>query len=120
LKSFAELAVTEDPSTHQLMWLGLGDHAKESEFAWVIGSALTYTSWADAEPNSLNGAEDCGEVRANGDWNDDRCNAQLTYVCECDAQPSVGDWCDTSSPETCGDCSTRCSEEQVCSSHQCE
>lgn len=120
LKSLAELAVTEDASTNQLMWLGVGDHAKESEFVWVNGATLGFTRWADSEPNSLNGAEDCGEIRSSGDWNDDRCNAPLTYVCECDARPSVGNWCDTSLHETCGDCSTRCADEQACVSQKCE
>jgi hypothetical protein len=120
MKSVAAAAVTDDASTNQLAWIGLTDQAKEGEFAWVNGAVLGLMPWSGGEPNSLYGAEDCVEMRSNGEWNDDRCNAMLTYVCECDAVPSVGNWCDTSRPETCGDCSTTCTAEQSCASQVCQ
>lgn len=120
LQTIAELAVTDDASTHQLVWLGLGDSAIESEFVWVTGAALSSPRWASSEPNDLNDSEDCAELRASGDWNDDRCNAKLRYVCECDGLPSADDWCDTSQDATCGDCSTSCAAEQTCTSLKCQ
>jgi hypothetical protein len=120
MKTIAAAAVTDDESTNQLAWIGLGDQAKEGEFAWVTGSSLGLMPWSSGEPNSLYGAEDCVEMRSNGEWNDDRCNAMLTYVCECDTLSSVGNWCDTSQPATCGDCSTSCTAEQTCSSQLCQ
>ena len=62
----------------------------------------------------------CGEMRASGSWNDDRCNAQLAYVCECDGQPSAAAWCDTDDEQTCGDCSTSCGADQSCVSQLCK
>lgn len=120
MKSIAAAAVTGDESTNQLAWIGLTDQAKEGEFVWVTGGSPTLMPWSSGEPNSLYGAEDCGEMRSSGEWNDDRCNAMLTYVCECDARPSVGNWCDTSQPATCGDCSTSCTAEQTCSGQVCQ
>ena len=120
LAQVAAESLTNQASSHQLAWLGMGDHAKEGEFVWVTGAPLTLTSWFKDEPNSLNDNEDCGEMRASGLWNDDRCNAQLAYVCECDGQPSAAAWCDTDDEQTCGDCSTSCGAEQSCVSQLCK
>jgi Lectin C-type domain len=120
MAQIAALSLTNQGSSHQLAWLGLGDHAKEGEFRWVTGAPLTLTFWFSNEPNSLNKAEDCGEMRASGLWNDDRCNAELAYVCECDGLPSAGEWCDTDDNATCGDCSTACASDQACTSQLCK
>lgn len=120
LAQVASLSLTNQKSSHQLAWLGLGDHAKEGEFSWVTGVPLSLSSWFGGEPNSLNKAEDCGEMRASGLWNDDRCNAELAYVCECDGLPSAGEWCDTDDNATCGDCSTTCASDQTCTSQLCK
>lgn len=120
LAQIAALSLTNQKSSHQLAWLGLGDHAVEGEFSWVTGAPLALSFWFSGEPNSLNKAEDCGEMRASGAWNDDRCNAELTYVCECDALPSAGEWCDTDDNATCGNCSTACASDQTCTSQLCK
>jgi hypothetical protein len=121
LAQVAAESLTNQASSHQLAWLGMSDHAKEGEFVWVTGTPLTLTSWFKGEPNTLNDAEDCGEMRASGLWNDDRCNAQLAYVCECDGQPpSAAAWCDTDDEQTCGDCSTSCGADQSCVSQLCK
>lgn len=117
----AAQSLTNQASSHQLAWLGMGDHAAEGEFRWITGAPLTLTSWFEGEPNSLNEAEDCGEMRASGLWNDDRCNAQLTYICECDGRPGLAAaWCDTDDEQTCGDCSTACAADQRCVSQLCK
>lgn len=120
LSSVAEAAVTDSPSSNQLLWLGMGDHNVEGDFHWVTGARLGLTLWAADEPNSKRGIEDCVEMRASGEWNDDRCNAKLAYVCECDGALQVKDWCDTDAPATCGDCSTSCTAEQTCIEQLCQ
>lgn len=120
MAAFAERSLTDSASTHQLAWLGLSDHAVEGEFRWLDGAPPTLAFWADQEPNSLNDAEDCVEIRPTGEWNDDRCNAELSYVCECDgAALAAGTWCDTDSAATCGDCSTSCGDGQSCVAQAC-
>ena len=106
-------------SSNQLAWLGLGAQATEGAFEWVTGAPLGLAHWSVNEPNSLDNFEDCGEIRATGDWNDDRCDAKLTYVCECGGAPSAAKWCDTDLAATCGDCSTSCTSNQSCSRQQC-
>lgn len=120
VQSIAAEALTDSVSSNELVWLGMSDHAVEGEFRWVTGGALTTPRWADSEPNSLYEAEDCVELRSSGTWNDDRCNAKIAYVCECDSAPNASTWCDTDAPATCGDCSTSCSAEQTCKSQLCQ
>jgi hypothetical protein len=130
--SIAETSLTDVKSTHQLAWLGAGDSRTEGEFRWVTDTALALTFWsgaggagaggadgADGEPNSLYDDEDCVEIRADGQWNDDRCNAELIYVCECDGASSAEQWCDSSLNSSCGDCDTACASDQTCVKQQC-
>lgn len=120
VKSLAEAAVSDNASTNQLVWLGLGDFATEGTYLWVTGSGLTSATFSAGEPNNLNHGEDCVEMRPSGTWNDDRCNAELTYVCECDGLASAGNWCDTQSVFTCGDCRTACTADQKCTNQECK
>lgn len=74
-------------------WLGANDRAVEDVWVWDDGAqfwqgngggtpiAGLYTHWDGGEPNDDDG-EDCGEIRADGAWNDVECNDSRTYVCE--------------------------------------
>ncbi len=118
MATIAEAAKTDSVSSNQLAWIGLGDSGVEGEYRWVTGEPLVTPRWFPSEPNNLNEAEDCVEMRASAKWNDDRCNANLAYICECDGLPSAGEWCDTSADSTCGDCSTTCPPDQSCNNKQ--
>jgi hypothetical protein len=120
LATVAARAVTNDSSTHQIVWLGASDSGSEGSFDWVTGGAAPASYWSTDEPNSLHDDEDCVEARTSGGWNDDRCNAPLAYVCECDGASSSSQWCDTSDALTCGDCSTTCADGETCVKQQCQ
>jgi hypothetical protein len=115
----AATAITNDESTHELAWLGLGDSASEGVFTWVTGAAPSLALWSSGEPNTMFGDEDCVEVRASAEWNDDRCDAPLIYICECDGAASAGTWCDSNTALSCGDCTTACAADQTCVKQQC-
>jgi hypothetical protein len=52
-------------------WLGLvRTSSGASTFAWTNGDALTFTNWADSEPNNQGGDEDNVHTYTNGTWND--------------------------------------------------
>lgn len=61
-------------------WIGLTDRegwapdASEGNFRWTSGAPVTYTNWADGEPNDYKatpeGGEDAGQMGGNGQWND--------------------------------------------------
>ncbi|TDH07346.1 hypothetical protein EPR50_G00105060 [Perca flavescens] len=70
----------------QNVWIGLTDRLKEGTWMWVDGTPVTTTIWADDQPNSYNGNQDCGESvqRSSGvgDWNDEGCSAVQGFICE--------------------------------------
>jgi len=63
------------------MWLGVTDKAKEGVFLYVDGTPVQKTYWAKREPNDLRG-EDCVERLTTGQWNDQSCSDQLSFLCQ--------------------------------------
>jgi Ca2+-binding RTX toxin-like protein len=58
--------------TAESFWIGLNDANTEGTFEWVSGETVTYTNWANGEPNNL-GGENYAEINptfAPGRWND--------------------------------------------------
>jgi hypothetical protein len=74
-------------------WIGAGDAITEDQWLWVDGSHFwqgrnngaavegRYSKWSSGEPNN-DGDEDCGELRDNGTWNDNKCNVSQRFICE--------------------------------------
>ncbi|MFP4057277.1 MAG: PA14 domain-containing protein [Candidatus Brocadiia bacterium] len=58
---------------------------------WVTGEPLLYQNWGNNEPNDWGGAEDAGQFRGDGKWNDHRAGSslgqgdhRLSYIIEWD------------------------------------
>uniref|UniRef100_A0A668A7B0 C-type lectin domain-containing protein n=1 Tax=Myripristis murdjan TaxID=586833 RepID=A0A668A7B0_9TELE len=65
------------------LWIGLSDLETEGEWKWVDGSSLSYTSWAEGQPDDYGGKEDCGVLRPVYDgWNDFPCSLGRPWICE--------------------------------------
>ena len=66
-------------------WIGLRQDVNGAEpdegWGWVTGESLDFTNWNDPEPNNV-GNEDCGELTANGPWNDNACVELRYFVVE--------------------------------------
>ncbi len=75
-------------------WIGLGDTAEEGTYAWVDGSGVDYTAWADGEPGDGGEDADCVVGSAAG-WSDAPCGDARAFVCayvpQCDAAGEVWD-----------------------------
>ncbi|XP_055530926.1 lectin subunit alpha-like [Wyeomyia smithii] len=71
-------------------WIGASDLAEEGTYTWVSsGQLLTFSNWADNEPNNENHAEHCIEIILNiyvnrvWQWNDNECrNPREYFICE--------------------------------------
>jgi hypothetical protein len=102
------------------IWLGVSDHATEGTYLDVTGAAPP-TNWNGAEPNNLTNNEDCVQAFDNGRWNDTQCAFQYHYICECDqiAIAAPRTYCNTETPEHCGDCSTACMSPATCTDQVC-
>jgi Lectin C-type domain/Arylsulfotransferase (ASST)/Putative metal-binding motif len=65
-------------------WIGFNDQSVEGTFAWSNGDPVTFSSWANYEPNDWGGNEDCTGTNfaGTGLWNDYSCTTTLPFVCE--------------------------------------
>ncbi|ESO94148.1 hypothetical protein LOTGIDRAFT_161348 [Lottia gigantea] len=64
------------------VWLGFNDIQSESEFVWSDGERVTYTNWADGDPNNYKGDQDCVSFLSyHGGWIDENCGAARSSVC---------------------------------------
>jgi hypothetical protein len=66
-------------------WLGATDEDSEGGWRWITGEPWTYTSWADGEPNNLDGIEHFLHFKEPNAplWNDIP-NGSLPFICEWD------------------------------------
>jgi hypothetical protein len=64
-------------------WIGFTDAAVEGSWAWMDGTAVSYTNWSSGEPND-SGGEDCACTNwsSTGNWNDLTCSASEPFICE--------------------------------------
>lgn len=66
------------------IWIGLSDRegvapgaleagtSTTTGFAWTSGEPYTYQNWGGGEPNDAGMAEDAGQIRNDGMWNDNK------------------------------------------------
>ena len=66
-------------------WIGLNDYEESRVWRWVTGEEVTYTNWAENEPNNTN--ERVVEFRADGQWNDYNANNRLFFLVEVGGGP---------------------------------
>ncbi|XP_053688391.1 C-type lectin 37Da-like [Sabethes cyaneus] len=81
---------TDKFSNATRFWIGASDLAEEGVYTWVSnGHLVTFTNWADNEPNNVNDTEHCIEIIHNTyvnrvwQWNDRECRSAIEYfICE--------------------------------------
>ena len=72
----------------QLGWVGLSDRATENQFVTVTEEVGDQRPWASGQPDD-GGGEDCTQMKAGGQLDDDQCGNSHRYVCECDGKTST-------------------------------
>ena len=94
--SFAYLAIPDDAGELAALdtlagagattyWVGIDDLTTEGTFVTVKNAPATFLLWDLPAPDDAGPGEDCVEaITALAKFNDQRCNTQLTAICECD------------------------------------
>ncbi|KAH8334063.1 hypothetical protein KR059_006205, partial [Drosophila kikkawai] len=78
-------ALKEALNSENSYWTDVNDIMEEDKFiSRTSGKIAPFLMWDDDEPNSLPGAEDCVELRANRDYkmNDVNCGELKHYICQ--------------------------------------
>ena len=73
------------------IWLGITDIADESEWITVTGNPISYSNWAQNQPDNSSLYEHYGEMYTDGRWNDNRNYRVKGFVCEYDTIYDIGD-----------------------------
>ncbi|XP_068924496.1 mannose-binding protein-like [Petaurus breviceps papuanus] len=63
------------------IFLDISDEKAEGKFLYWNGQTVRYTNWASEEPNGGR-KENCVEIYANGQWNDQLCSEKRLIVCQ--------------------------------------
>ncbi|KAG9489730.1 hypothetical protein GDO78_005592 [Eleutherodactylus coqui] len=67
------------------VWTGLHDPDQNRRWKWSDGSMYSYRPWGNGEPNNLQNAEYCVELRIASkfrQWNDKPCETENHFVCK--------------------------------------
>jgi hypothetical protein len=62
----------------------------ELTFRTSEGAILTFTSWANGQPNG-GSPENCAGTYQYGKWYDDPCSKQRAFLCQFDAEADFGE-----------------------------
>ena len=51
-------------------WIGAEAFRNDEKWRWIDGSSMTFTNWAEDQPDNGYGLENCVEILPTGEWND--------------------------------------------------
>ncbi|CAH1254045.1 MRC1 [Branchiostoma lanceolatum] len=91
------VALKNAVSTNKFFYFGLD--RRDGPWNYVDGGNLSYTDWAEGEPNFI--SEDCAEYfpgiwphRLRNYWNNGLCSRKVGFICEFEAGAVDGGWSD--------------------------
>lgn len=63
-------------------WSGLNELNIEGQYVWDHSNTpMTFSTWYSFKPE-LGDIRDCVSIQRKGQWNDKKCTALLTFICE--------------------------------------
>ncbi len=72
-QDFVESLLPRDGPFSANYWVGLSDRDSEGTFEWVTREPLSFTNWAEGEPNDFGTGEDVTAIRWNVECEDSNC-----------------------------------------------
>ncbi|XP_017594513.1 PREDICTED: CD209 antigen-like protein C [Corvus brachyrhynchos] len=63
-------------------WLGVTDEQHEGKWAWVTGETPNFGFWDVWEEDPDKEHKDCGAMKPNGRWINERCSKLNRWICE--------------------------------------
>ncbi|XP_035216998.1 macrophage mannose receptor 1-like isoform X2 [Stegodyphus dumicola] len=65
------------------VWIGLNTLTRTGAYSWTDHSPFDFTYWNENEPNNYLNQEKCTNMyMRSGLWNDENCNAEMSFVCK--------------------------------------
>ena len=61
------------------VWLGVSDIVKEKDWVWESGSPVSWSNWAQGQPNGGRD-QNCVYMDSRGDWFDTDCSVEWYYI----------------------------------------
>lgn len=72
----------------EFAWVGATDKVEEGNWKWVNGETLSYTNWADYQPDNYNGEQHYSVMRNDGTWDDGALFCGIScFICEYENEP---------------------------------
>ena len=88
--------LVKSTNSRKYTWLGATDIYSEGKWKWITGDSLSYSNWADGEPNNSNDEDYLMLYNETGKWNDSHdiyydFSDSYSFICEYDSIPILGD-----------------------------
>ena len=85
LDTLAKIAAVQPLLLDNRTFIGMSDVASEGTFLWVDGTPVASGAppWVGGQPDNGGGDQNCGAIRMSGGFDDEFCDRDEAYVCEC-------------------------------------
>ncbi|XP_048015844.1 galactose-specific lectin nattectin-like [Megalobrama amblycephala] len=78
---FVQNLVRHETQSTTSTWIGGYDAVEEGVWFWSDGTKMNYQIWSPGNPNN-HGYEHCIQINdVHGNWNDNKCHAEMPFVC---------------------------------------
>ncbi|TRZ06429.1 hypothetical protein HGM15179_020676 [Zosterops borbonicus] len=63
-------------------WMGATDKQHKGKWTWIAGKSPTFGFWDVWEEDPDKKQKDCGMMKPNGRWTNERCSKSSHWICE--------------------------------------
>ncbi|KAM4878251.1 uncharacterized protein FYW23_015843 [Sylvia borin] len=77
-----QLFLVRNIQSNNTYWMGVTDKQHKGKWIWVTGRSPTFGFWDVWEEDPDREHKDCGAMRGNGRWVNERCSEGRRWICE--------------------------------------